>query len=644
MPIVVSLVQITEDMLQFVNLPYAVALLQAFVQQWASDPGRYLFTLPIFERRPLEETVSRLRLSQVVGFSLYVWNAQYSLALAQELKRQRPETLIVVGGPHVPDDPESFLQSYPWIDLCVHGEGEETFLEILEQFPHPNWSGITGLSYRQGSRIFTRHRPRSRDLSRSVSPFLSGVLDPLLQQQPRRRWVSAWETNRGCPFSCSFCDWGSSTASKIQSIPMARLEAEMDWFVCHQIEVIFCCDANFGVFPRDLEIAQSMAQRRQRYGYPKLLYTQTAKNAPERVFQTQKTLFDAGLHTGTTLSMQSISEPVLRAIRRENISLQAYQQLQSRFRQAGIPTYTDVLVGLPGETLDSFRQGVGQMIAQGQHQEMRFYNVFILPNAELAQPAYRQRYQLKSVKIPYLTPQSPIQSPVSGIHEIQEMLISSHSFTPEDWLEMRIFAWMTQILYFSQALQIPMILLHQTGIADYTQMITRFCQLHSAQDFPFFSELNRFLRHKAQEILSGQHEFCAGQEPLSQRWTWMYPDYFVLAQLIFSEKLEQFFREGQAVLEHCHREAKAPLPLSALQEAARFSEALFRSKHPQQRYFRLYLNWNLWPYFQGVLRGLSPELENSPWFFEAQRDAKQKLHYHSVSLRAPHQLFESGKL
>jgi radical SAM superfamily enzyme YgiQ (UPF0313 family) len=652
-PLIISLIQLTEPMLQFVNLPYAAALLQAFVKKNALLPERYLFTLPLFERLPFEIALQRLSLSHVAGFSLYVWNAAYTLALAQKLKARQPETLIVVGGPHVPDRAEAFMQQYPWIDVCVHGEGEATFLALLEQFPDRDYADLNGISYRAGKQIITRPKQRARNLERVASAFLSGILEPLLLNHPHNRWLSVWETNRGCPFSCSFCDWGSLTNAKVLRFDLERLEAELRWFGQQKIEVIYCCDANFGIFERDLEIAKLAAAVREEFGYPRLFYTQTAKNATERVFESQEILFKEGMHTGTTLSMQSVSPQALSAIRRENISLKSYQELQSRFRQAGIPTYTDVLVGLPGETVDSFKQGVGTLIQQGQHQEMRFYNVYILPNAELADPDYRKEHGIKSVKLPYVPPHSQVQAPPEGILEWQEMVIAAQSFSPQDWQEMRIFAWMTHILYFSRVLQLPMMLFQQYNVANYATVLSYFCETDLGPEYPILKSLRQFLSTKSAEILAGGGEYCAGQLPNSPNWVWLESDYFALTQLLYSPRLIPFLDECEQLLHSLYSQAprkldsgkldSEELALSALQEALALSRDLFCSQLPGRQQFSRELHWNLWDVYQGVLRGEPLSLEPGLWLFKGQRESAQMLHFKSVCLQAPHvhQLRES---
>ena len=73
-----------------------------------------------------------------------------------------------------------------------------------------------------------------------------------------------------------------------------------------KIEFIFCCDANFGILKRDIEIAEICGKEKKYTGYPKALSVQNTKNTTERAYQTQKILADSGLNKGVTLSMQSL--------------------------------------------------------------------------------------------------------------------------------------------------------------------------------------------------------------------------------------------------------------------------------------------------------------------------------------------------
>src|SRR5262245_64143568 len=129
--VVVGLIQINNSFSGQNYLPYSVALLQTYVQKMAADPGRYEFLPPLDKRVRIADAVEALKDTDLVGFSTYVWNGRISLEIARRLKALRPDIVIVFGGPHVPDQPEEFLRAHRQVDLAVHNEGEQTFLNLL---------------------------------------------------------------------------------------------------------------------------------------------------------------------------------------------------------------------------------------------------------------------------------------------------------------------------------------------------------------------------------------------------------------------------------------------------------------------------------------------------------------------------------
>src|SRR4029453_4086050 len=155
----VRFVQMNTALDESIYLPYSVALLQAYLQ--AHAPGAAVGNPPV-PPLPPAQAVEAIANADIAGFSTYVWNGNRSLAIARGLKATRPETLIVFGGPHVPDDAEAFLRANPFIDVACHGEGEQTFSEIAERYPERGWEDVAGVSFIDGAGRFvtTPLRPR----------------------------------------------------------------------------------------------------------------------------------------------------------------------------------------------------------------------------------------------------------------------------------------------------------------------------------------------------------------------------------------------------------------------------------------------------------------------------------------------------
>ncbi|HLN23761.1 MAG TPA: radical SAM protein [Patescibacteria group bacterium] len=566
----VGLVQINNSFSGQSYLPYSVACLEGYVRRHSPTPARYRFLLPVYKRVAVQAAVEQLIDCDVVGFSTYVWNARISLEIARRLKARKPEIVIIFGGPHVPDATEPFLRANPFIDVAVNGEGEQVFLALLEHLPDRRWEDIAGTSHinAEGRFIQTPKPTRLNDLSQVPSPFLDDLFLPLMQAHPDEAWIGLWETNRGCPFQCTYCDWGSATAAKLGKFEMDRLLAEAAWFSHHRIEFIFCCDANFGILPRDVELAEAVAKLKRETGYPMALSVQNTKNATERAYLTQKILSDAGLSKGVALSMQTLDGGVLKAIKRDNISLETYLELQRRFTRDKVETFSDLIIGLPGETYETFVTGIDTLIASGQHNRIQFNNLSILPNAEMAAPDYIRTHGLVTVDSEIINIHGSKEIGEDDVAEIQQLVIATASLPPEDWRRVRAFGSMTAFLHFNKLFQIPLILAHELAGLPYRAMFEAFMRADAASH-PLLAEIRDFFLEEARVIQRGGPEYHYSEEFLGIHWP---ADEFMFIHLTATHQLDRFYEEARELLLALIGGA-AP---AALDDAIRLNRALIK--------------------------------------------------------------------
>ena len=374
-------------------------------------------------------------------FSDYIWSHGQNLAHSETLKRLSPSSLTIHGGPDAPKyegDVDEYFRANPSVDIAVHGEGEETFAELLEALVGTFGDGptdlsclrdVAGLSYRDGDRaVRTAKRDRLVDLDAIPSPFLAGMFDV---HAAAGTSMAIIETNRGCPYGCTFCDWGSATLSRIRKFDLERVYAELEWCARHQIPRVFLADANFGIMERDVEIAEKIAELKGTYGFPTLVSTNYAKNTTKHLKQIVQTFVDAEILIQGLLSLQSMDSTTLKTVKRSNIKTEKYDELAHEFRRAELPLFVDLMLGLPGATQASFRSDLQGCI--DREVTAKVYPTELLVNSPMNEPEYRKLHQIET--------SAPLGALVRASRNPdgttkRALVVSTASFTRADYDEM----------------------------------------------------------------------------------------------------------------------------------------------------------------------------------------------------------------
>lgn len=597
--------------------PYSVGLLQAFARKHLAEPDNFDFLLPLYSRIPVEKAALRLQDADIIFFSAYVWNMRISLKIAEEIKRKNPGSIVVFGGPSVPDLSEDFLRQNHFVDIACRGEGEIPFLSILENYHTGDWSKVPSASYRdeKGSIARTERCDRISDLNKIPSPYCAGIFEPLMKANPREEWLVLWETNRGCPFSCTFCYWGATIHSKVYSYKLERIFKEIDWFSKNRIEFIYCCDANFGILPQDIEIVKYVARNKEKYGYPKVLSVQNTKNITERSYEIQKIMSNAGLNKGVTLSLQSLNRDTLKSVKRDNVSTEAFHKLQRKFTANNIITYTDIILGLPNETYASFKEGVSHLIEGGQHNRIQFNNLSSLINSEMDDPAYQKKYGLITQKAKIINIHGSLAD--SGeVYETQKLVVGTASMPKEDWIKARVFGWMAGLLYFDKILQIPMIMLRAATRVSYRELLEIFAEGEIKS--PIISGIRSFFIDKAADIQNGGPEYCR-----SEKWMniWWPADELIFIKLCAEGELKAFHEEAGQEIMRFLKKRNLELPEGLLEESFYLNYSLMKLPFQNSDSF-IQLSYNIYEVYQAVLKGDSIPLEKGLYGYHIDRTSQ----------------------
>ncbi len=456
-----------------------------------------------------------------------------------------------------------------------------------------------------------------RDLSELPSPFLNGIFDNIVKKNPSEKWIGLWETNRGCPFQCTFCDWGSATAGKVIKFEEDRLFEEINWMAERKIEYIFVCDANFGIQKRDIDIARRVAEIKQRTGYPQGFSVQNTKNATERAYETQKIIADAGLNKGVALSMQSLDPTTLINIKRDNISLETYLELARRFTNHKVETYSDLILPLPGETYESFCAGVDSLIKAGQHNRIQFNNLSILPNAEMGDPQYLKKHGMVTKRSEIINIHGSRVQLEDDVPEYQELVVATNSMTAKEWVKARSFAWMTSFLHFDKLFQIPILVGLKLSSVSFTTIIEAFLDVNPAE-YPVIGAIGRFFAEEAEKIQNGGVEYVYSPEWLQIYWP---ADEYVFIKLTVEEKISAFYLEAEQLLLDVLRSGGFAEDELAIKDAVKINRSLLSQPFLSDKH-TVSLNYDVINFWKDAREGRQSELERKPTNMIIDRSAR----------------------
>jgi len=339
-------------------------------------------------------------------FSNYMWSLDVNLEISRMLKRRDPGSLAVHGGPSTPGYPRAcaeFMARNPSVDIAVHGEGEVAVTELLEhvgrdaqghvRFDAGALASVQGLSFRSEAGpeglVNTPARTRLKEPGSIPSPYLAGIFD----SYDGAVEAAIVESNRGCPFGCTFCDWGSATRQKVRKFDLDRVKQEIDWIGRNRVRVIWIADANFGMYDRDVELARHIVETRQKHGFPQEVVVNYTKNTTRRLVDIIKAFSAGGIISQGIISIQTTDEATLEVINRRNIKTEKYDELTQVFRDADLPLSTDLMIGLPGITPEAFDRDLQRYFDVDV--STKAYPTQLLPNSPMADPDYMEKYRIK---------------------------------------------------------------------------------------------------------------------------------------------------------------------------------------------------------------------------------------------------------
>lgn len=496
------------DKQQWANeVPYLWLSLRSYFIRNSKNPSAWHWLDPLYSSyaESVTEIVNNIvsQTPDVIGISCYVWNEKLTLFVANEVKKQLPSVKIVAGGPGIYlDQNRGWFNQHPYIDaVCEYtGYGEVFMTEYLdgtclENIPFCVYPVLGGLYWNKSSASFNK-----KELKFSM-PYTDNQEYLTRFKSKHSKIKLLLETSRGCPYSCTFCEWGFSNSKKLVFRDVDEIYADLEVaFKVLEPMAFDIIDSNFGIVSKNIDVARKIAdlnlQHNQCLKFVELGGPTKVKKENLKIIY--EILLGAGIDIDFKIAIQHTDVEVLDNIERVETDLSSQLEIfKPLIDTSKVDLKIEAILGLPGDTIDKFYQMMDEMTVHPSL-EPWCHQWVMLPGTPASDSAYIEKMQIQTKQftlnadaseydcINQVIPKDQFQNKVfkQGNRRlildqewtpVQHLVISTYSYTPEEWVEMNLsFIYISYLRY--NKITVPIVVyLREKGVnlKDFYKMFFR---------------------------------------------------------------------------------------------------------------------------------------------------------------------------
>lgn len=499
-------------------MPAAIGCIATFSEQYLAERGidmtSRLFKFP----DSLAEAISKEQ-PDVIGFSNYAWNQNLTYRFAETIKRHFPKVIIIVGGPNYPtvrNEQEEYLRAIPAVDFYVVKEGEVAFAKLIAAIsevgldPSRVPEDVPSVHRIRADGTFHAAETEERiwDMTQIPSPYLSGKMDEFFDGS----MLPIIQTNRGCPFKCTFCVEGMSYYTRVAKTSREKIDSEIRYIAEKMVELreskkgrtdLHIADSNFGMYKEDIDTCKSIAEMQSKYGYPEYINVATGKNHKARVLEAARILNGALRLSG---AVQSLDKDVLRNIERSNINEREIMMLALEASDIGANVYSEIILALPGDTREAHFKTI-RTVVEADFNTVQLYAYMLLPGTDLAakDSVAKWKMQTKFRAIPRCYGAYDLLGEEINVAEIEEICIANSTLTFDEYIACRRFHLIINLFYNDGAFKEALRLLKMLNLSKFEWLDRIFRYSNNAE---FNGIVDAFIADVKDELWDSREELA----------------------------------------------------------------------------------------------------------------------------------------
>jgi radical SAM superfamily enzyme YgiQ (UPF0313 family) len=423
-------------------MPYPVACVAAYAK--SNSEVKDQLNIQVFKFIDDLESACSKNDPHILAMSTYSWNSKISLGIAKILKDKYPDLVVVFGGHEFPHEEilqERWLKKNHHVDFYILYEGELALKNIID-----GWSRLrsidelkrvgvgNGRYLRAGILEKGESLSRVSPLDDVPSPYLMGLMDKFLN-------TNLWpmiQTNRGCPFACSFCVEGDSYYAKINSRSLEKVEDELKYIASRQSEhkMIYLADSNFLMYKEDVKLCEIFGRLQEEYDWPHHIGCTTGKNRPKLMAEGTSYLRPNTITLNA--AVQHLDDVVLKNINRSNIKTDLLIEVAIVGKNSETMSYTETIACLPGDTVEKYKSTM-QRLVETNIGWIKTHVLCLIRGSMLDSVGSRERFGFET-KFRAVTKSVGCYIFLNerlSCAEVEEVVVATNTLSFEDYLECR---------------------------------------------------------------------------------------------------------------------------------------------------------------------------------------------------------------